>query len=45
MLKVAVIITGDVRDCNAKYNIIQYFKDFDVFGGSYKKHEEYIKTI
>ena len=45
MLKVAVIITGDVRDCNAKYNIIRYFKDFDVFCGSYKKHEEYIKTI
>ena len=45
MVKVAVIITGDVRDCKAKYDIIQYFKDFDVFCGSYTKHEEYIKTI
>jgi hypothetical protein len=45
MSKVAIIITGDVRNCMTKDNIIKQFEDYDVFCGSYKKHADYINRI
>lgn len=44
-MKIAVIITGDVRDCNALDNIKDIFKQYDVFCGSYIRHENYISSI
>jgi len=45
MSKVAIIITGDVRNCSTKDIIVRQFEDYDVFCGSYKKHADYINRI
>ena len=44
-MKIAVIITGDVRECFVKYKIPEIFKNYDVFCGSYNYHKDYIDTI
>ena len=44
-MKIAIIITGDVRDCPAKDKIKDLFRDFDVFCGSYSKHKDYISNL
>ena len=44
-MKIAIIITGDVRDCFVKEKIIEIFNNYDVFCGSYIKHEKYISTF
>tara|TARA_Y100000768_G_scaffold378998_1_gene354124 strand:+ start:2323 stop:2943 length:621 start_codon:yes stop_codon:yes gene_type:complete len=44
-MKIAVIITGDVRDCFVKDLIKNIFKHYDVFCGSYIRHEKYISNI
>ena len=43
--KIAVIITGDVRDCSTKYLLKDIFKNYDVFAASYIKHKKYISKI
>ena len=45
MMKIAVIITGDVRECFVKYKLIEIFKEYDVFVGSYNHHKKYIEKI
>jgi hypothetical protein len=45
MKKVAIIITGDVRQCEATDLLVEKFKEFDVFCGSYTKHANYIKQL
>jgi hypothetical protein len=45
MKKVAIVITGDVRQCEATDILIEKFKEFDVFCGSYTKHANYIKQL
>jgi hypothetical protein len=45
MKKIAIIITGDVRQCEATDILIEKFKEFDVFCGSYTKHANYIKRL
>jgi len=45
MKKVAIIITGDVRQCEATDILIEKFKECDVFCGSYTKHANYIKLL
>jgi hypothetical protein len=44
-MKIAIVITGDVRDCPIKDKIKDIFSDCDVFCGSYSKHEDYISNI
>ena len=44
-MKIAIIITGEVRDCPAKDKIKDLFRDFDVFCGSYSKHKDYISNL
>lgn len=43
--KIAVIITGDIRDCPTKYLLKDIFKNYDVFAASYIKHRKYISKI
>ena len=45
IMKIAIIITGDVRDCSVKNKIVEMFKEYDVFIGSYINHKKYIETI
>ena len=45
MKKIAIIITGDVRQCRATDILLEKFKEFDVFCGSYIKHANYIKRL
>jgi hypothetical protein len=35
MSKVAIIITGDVRNCSTKDVIVKQFEDYDVFYDSW----------
>ncbi len=42
---VAVIITGDVRNCKAKEIIKTQVSNYDVFCGSYVKHETFINEL
>lgn len=44
-MKIAIIITGDVRECFVKNKLLKIFKEYDVFIGSYIHHEKYIKSI
>ena len=44
-LKIAVLITGDVRDCTAKETLKDIFSDCDVFCASYVKHRKFISNI
>ena len=44
-MKIAIIITGDVRDCSVKNKIVEMFKEYDVFIGSYINHKKYIDSI
>lgn len=44
-MKIAIIITGDVRDCFVKNKIVEMFKEYDVFIGSYINHKKYIESI
>ena len=44
-MNIAIIITGDVRDCFVKDKIVKLFKDYDVFCGSYIIHKEYISKL
>ena len=44
-MKLAIIITGDVRDCFVNEKIKEIFKNYDVFIGSYIEHKKYIDTI
>ena len=44
-MKIALVITGDVRDCLANQYLADHYKDFDVFCSTYIKHKEYVKTI
>jgi hypothetical protein len=44
-MNIAVIITGDVRECYVKNKILEMFKDYDVFIGSYIIHKKYIESI
>ncbi len=44
-MKIAIIITGDVRDCYVKHKIVEMFKEYDVFIGSYINHKKYIESI
>jgi hypothetical protein len=44
-MKIAVLITGDVRDCFVKDLIKNIFKHYDVFCGSYIRHKTYISNI
>ena len=44
-MKIAIIITGDVRDCSVKNKIVEMFKEYDVFIGSYINHKKYIESI
>ena len=44
-MKIAIIITGDVRECPGKHIIKDIFKNYDVFCGSYVRHEKYISTF
>lgn len=43
MNKIAIIIIGDVRDCYVKDLLKKELKDFDIFIGSYHKHETFLK--
>lgn len=43
--KIAIIFTGDVRDCDAINEILYQFNNFDIFVGSYKKHSSYIEKL
>jgi hypothetical protein len=45
MKKIAIIFTGDIRNCSALNEIETQFKNFDVFIGSYIKHINYIQKI
>jgi hypothetical protein len=45
MVKIAILITGDVRNCNAKNILIEQFRNFDVYCASYIKHKTYIEKI
>ena len=45
MTKIAIIIIGDVRECNVLKDLPKHFSNFDVYIGSYKKHQEYVNTI
>ncbi len=45
IMKIAIIITGDVRDCFVKNKIVEIFKEYDVFIGSYINHKKYIESI
>ena len=44
-MKIAIIITGDVRKCFVKEKILEMFKEYDVFIGSYINHKKYIESI
>ena len=44
-MKIAIIITGDVRDCFVKNKLLKIFKEYDVFIGSYINHKKYIERI
>ena len=44
-MKIAVIITGDVRECFVKNKLLEMFKEYDVFIGSYINHKKYIESI
>ena len=44
-MKIAIIITGDVRECFVKNEIINIFRNYDVFCGSYIRHKNYISNI
>ena len=44
-MKIAVIITGDVRECFVKEKIVEMFKEYDVFIGSYITHKKYVESI
>ena len=44
-MKIAIIITGDVRHCFVKNKIVEMFKEYDVFIGSYINHKKYIESI
>ena len=41
----AIIITGDVRDCIIKNKIVEMFKEYDVFIGTYTHHKKYVESI
>lgn len=45
MNKIAIIITGDVRDCYAKDLLKKELKDFDIFVGSYYNHKAFLKDF
>lgn len=42
---VAIILIGDVRECDIINHIPKWFQNFDVYIGSYKKHESYTSRI
>lgn len=44
-MKIAIIITGDVRECFVKEKVVEMFKEYDVFIGSYINHKQYIENI
>jgi hypothetical protein len=44
-MKIAVIITGDVRDCHLNKNFNNLFPGIDIFIGSYIKHKPYFETF
>ena len=44
-MKIAIIITGDVRDCFVKNIISSIFKKCDIYVGSYIKHQKYINEF
>jgi len=44
-MKIAIIITGDVRECFVKNKLLEIFKEYDVFIGSYINHKKYIESI
>lgn len=44
-MNIAIIITGDVRECFVKNKIVNLFKDYDVFCGSYINHKEYVSKL
>jgi len=44
-MKVAVILTGDVRPCTAKQKLLHELKDADLFIGSYEHHREYLNSL
>tara|TARA_Y100000389_G_scaffold19220_1_gene16679 strand:+ start:2163 stop:2843 length:681 start_codon:yes stop_codon:yes gene_type:complete len=45
MKKIAILIVGDVRDCYAKDLLKASLSDFDIFIGSYIKHESFLKDF
>ena len=44
-MKLAIIITGDIRPCFVTDLLIDYFKGYDVYCGSYIKHKKIIDKI
>lgn len=42
MKKVAILLTGDVRECDARNTILQYFKNYDIYHGTYDDNAEYV---
>lgn len=44
-MKIAVVITGDVRNSPMKQCIKDIYKDHDIFVGSYVKHQSYIEEF
>ena len=44
-MKIAIIITGDVRECFVKDKLNEIFKEYDVFIGSYIHHKTFLESI
>lgn len=45
MPNIAIIIIGDVRECDVLKYLPKQLSNFDIYVGSYKKHQQYINTI
>ena len=44
-MKIAIILTGDVRECDVKHDIKKIFEGFDIYCGSYITHKQYISDL
>ena len=44
-LRIAILLIGDVRDCETKKKLKSYFAHFPVFHATYTKHREFVETI
>jgi len=44
-MKIAVVLTGDVRDCCVRDTIAATFRGHDIFCGSYLRHEPYLSAF